>query len=98
MTEDVDPSLATPCPVPVGGCTIHTGRSVDIFIYCNIYIWTRMDRTLHYTGPNSTAAARRAYIINCRPGPMVRLEREQQYDHGRQGLDGIITTAARAQE
>ena len=29
---------------------------------------------------------------------MVRLEREQQYDHGRQGLDGIITTAARAQE
>ena len=26
MTDDVNPDLATPCPVQAGGCTIHTGN------------------------------------------------------------------------
>ena len=28
MTDDVDPDLATPCPVQAGGCTVHTGKLV----------------------------------------------------------------------
>ena len=50
---------------------------------------THAGRTLHYTGGNSTSEARRAYIINCRPGAMVSQERENKYDHGRDGLQGI---------
>ena len=28
MTEDVDLSRAGPHPVPAGGCTVHTGRTL----------------------------------------------------------------------
>ena len=48
-------------------------------------------RTLHYTGPNTTDKARRAYIINCRPRDMITEERNNKYDHGKTGLDGIGT-------
>jgi len=41
--------------------------------------------TLHYSRGNSTANQRRAFIINFRPKEMVRLEREQGFDHGRSG-------------
>ena len=71
MTDDVDPDLATACPVPAGGCTVHTGR------------------TLHFTGGNTTAQPRRAYIINCRPRDMITYERDHDYDHGKRGLEDI---------
>lgn len=45
VTDDVDPSQAVACPIPVGGATFH---------HC---------RTLHYSAPNSTVQARRAYIL-----------------------------------
>ena len=58
----------------------------------SVHILTALaGRTLHYTGGNSTSEARRAYIINCRPGAMVRGERDNKYDHGRTGLQGIKT-------
>ncbi len=40
-------------------------------------------RTLHYSGGNTTKNQRRAFIINFRPEEMIRLEREQGFDHGR---------------
>lgn len=42
-------------------------------------------QTLHYSRGNSTAANRRAYIINYRPAEMIALERAQGFDHGRSG-------------
>lgn len=38
--------------------------------------------TLHYSRGNSTRGDRRAFIINCRPQTMIRMEREQGMDHG----------------
>ena len=46
-------------------------------------------RELHYV--TRTDRARRAFIINCRPVAMVALERQNNYDHGKTGLDGIGT-------
>jgi phytanoyl-CoA hydroxylase len=41
-------------------------------------------RTLHYSRGNATDGPRRAFIVNFRPGEMIRFEREQGFDHGRQ--------------
>jgi ectoine hydroxylase-related dioxygenase (phytanoyl-CoA dioxygenase family) len=49
-----DASKAVPCPLPPGGCTIHSGR------------------TLHYAGPNTTGATRRAYILAFEIPPKLR--------------------------
>ena len=38
---------------------------------------------VHYSRGNSTAGHRRALIINFRPEAMIRLEREQGFDHGK---------------
>ena len=38
---------------------------------------------VHYSRGNSTAGHRRALIINFRPAAMIRLEREQGFDHGK---------------
>jgi hypothetical protein len=38
---------------------------------------------LHYSRGNNTAGHRRALIINFRPKAMIRLEREQGFDHGK---------------
>jgi phytanoyl-CoA hydroxylase len=40
-------------------------------------------RTLHYSRGNSTDQQRRAFIINFRPGEMIRMERELGFDHGK---------------
>jgi ectoine hydroxylase-related dioxygenase (phytanoyl-CoA dioxygenase family) len=40
-------------------------------------------RTLHYSRGNSTDTQRRAFIINFRPAEMIRMEREQGFDHGK---------------
>ncbi|MNY42738.1 Phytanoyl-CoA dioxygenase (PhyH) [compost metagenome] len=40
-------------------------------------------RTLHYSRGNSTGSDRRAFILNFRPGEMIRYERERGFDHGR---------------
>src|SRR5262245_22522305 len=39
--------------------------------------------TLHYSRGNSTAARRRALILNFRPEAMIKLERARGFDHGR---------------
>ena len=41
-------------------------------------------RTLHYSRGNSTDAQRRAFIVNFRPAEMIRYERANGFDHGRQ--------------
>ncbi len=46
-------------------------------------------RTLHRTLGNSTASRRRALITNHRPWSMVQYERDNGFDHGRGGLEGI---------
>jgi len=38
---------------------------------------------VHYSRGNSTAGHRRALIINFRPAAMIRVEREQGFDHGK---------------
>jgi phytanoyl-CoA hydroxylase len=38
---------------------------------------------MHYSRGNTTAGHRRALIINFRPEAMIRLEREQGFDHGK---------------
>jgi phytanoyl-CoA hydroxylase len=38
---------------------------------------------VHYSRGNSTAGHRRALIVNFRPEAMIRLEREQGFDHGK---------------
>ena len=38
-------------------------------------------KTLHYSRGNSTNGHRRAFILNFRPESMVKLEREQGFDH-----------------
>lgn len=40
-------------------------------------------RTLHYSRRNSTSGHRRALIVNFRPTDMIKLEREQGFDHGK---------------
>lgn len=40
-------------------------------------------RTLHYSRGNSTNTERRAFILNFRPSEMIKYEREQGFDHGR---------------
>lgn len=40
-------------------------------------------RTLHYSRGNSTESHRRAFIINFRPAEMIKMEREQGFDHGK---------------
>jgi ectoine hydroxylase-related dioxygenase (phytanoyl-CoA dioxygenase family) len=40
-------------------------------------------RTLHYCRGNSTGLQRRAFIVNFRPAEMIRMEREQGFDHGK---------------
>ena len=40
-------------------------------------------RTLHYSRGNSTGLQRRAFIVNFRPAEMIRMEREQGFDHGK---------------
>lgn len=47
-------------------------------------------RTLHYTKGNSTNRPRRAYIINCRPAAMVKMEREKGYTHGKEGIHDVL--------
>src|SRR2546421_63040 len=48
-TDDFDTDEVVACPLPAGGCTIHT------------------EGTLHFTGPNTSAArTRRAYIFMLR--------------------------------
>ena len=41
--------------------------------------------TLHYSRGNTTDHHRRALILNFRPEPMIQLEREQGFDHGKSG-------------
>ena len=48
-------------------------------------------RTLHYTAGNSTEVARRVYIVNYRPKDMIEYERENDYDHGKSGLQNNET-------
>ena len=40
-------------------------------------------RTLHYSRGNSTSSDRRAFILNFRPGEMIKYERAHNFDHGR---------------
>lgn len=42
-------------------------------------------RTVHYTRGNSTCTNRRALIVNTRPRKMVSMERELEFDHGKEG-------------
>ena len=37
-------------------------------------------------GGNRTGQARRAYIVNFRPASMIDVERKNDYDHGKAGL------------
>ena len=37
-------------------------------------------------GGNLASQPRRAYIVNCRPAPMVDVERKNDYDHGKAGF------------
>ena len=71
MTDDCSMSDGVPEPVRLGGCTVHTGR------------------TLHYTGGNMTPVARRAYIVNYKPKAMIEFERQQNFDHGKHGIQDI---------
>jgi ectoine hydroxylase-related dioxygenase (phytanoyl-CoA dioxygenase family) len=41
-------------------------------------------RTLHYSRGNSTDGQRRAFIVNFRPDEMIRFERANGFDHGKQ--------------
>ena len=40
-------------------------------------------RTLHYSRGNTTGSHRRAFIVNFRPEEMIRYERAQGFDHGK---------------
>ena len=40
-------------------------------------------RVLHYSRGNATERHRRAFIINFRPGEMIKMERAQGFDHGK---------------
>ena len=44
-------------------------------------------RTLHYAFGNTTDQPRRGYIVNCRPASMVKFERDNNYDHGKAGIN-----------
>lgn len=46
--------------------------------------------TLHYSRGNSVDKNRRAYIVNFRPQSMVDFERQKGFDHGKQGVTGVI--------
>lgn len=46
-------------------------------------------RTLHCSKRNGSQRPRRAYILNFRPRDMIRLEREQGFDHGKGGLHNL---------
>lgn len=46
--------------------------------------------TLHYSRGNSVDKKRRAYVVNYRPKSMVDYERQRGFDHGKQGVTGVI--------
>ena len=48
-------------------------------------------RTLHYTSGNETDIPRRVYIVNYRPKAMIDFERQNNYDHGKSGLQNNET-------
>lgn len=85
--------------VKEGHHTIHTGGSVDQGAEELIRAGARSypvgaggavlntGHTLHYTGGNGSPRQRRAYILNFRPAPMIELERQHGFDHGRCGLN-----------
>ena len=69
---------------------LEAAQCTQVSIMWKVFVKSKkIGRTLHYTRGNSTSEARRAYIINCRPRAMVRWERENNYDHGRAGLQSI---------
>jgi len=47
-------------------------------------------RTVHYSRGNQTDNARRAFIMNFRPELMIKMEREQGFDHGLNGVKNVI--------
>mmetsp|Transcript_62444 Transcript_62444/g.123425 ORF Transcript_62444/g.123425 Transcript_62444/m.123425 type:complete len:322 (-) Transcript_62444:100-1065(-) len=90
-------------PVKQGHHTIHTGGKVDA--RAQVLIDTRQRSypivaggavlntglTLHFTGGNlSPDRPRRAYIANFRPAAMVELERNHGFDHGLNGIHGLV--------
>lgn len=90
-------------PIKEGHHTIHTGGTVDPRAQALIDADARAypvaaggavlntGRTLHYSGGNrSPTRSRMAYIANFRPGPMIELERQHGFDHGRRGLHNLV--------
>ena len=50
--------------------------------------------TLHYSRGNSTQTNRRALIVNFRPAAMIKLEREQGFDHGKSDSERKVRNTA----
>ena len=97
---EVDTSRGEARPVRAGGCTVHTGRTLHYtggnrsglpkaleFIIGAQEHFFFLYEPVYYR----TARPRRAFIVNCRPAEMVERERQNNYDHGKTGLDGIGT-------
>jgi len=85
-----DPGRAVACPLPAGGCTVHTNR------------------TLHWAGPNRSAAARFAYVLvfgvparkaaaAVPPYPWLQNRKERRLDRRRQWMQsgGYLVHLAR---
>jgi len=46
-------------------------------------------RTLHYTGGNVSSRDRKAFIVNCRPQKMIDFERNNGFDHAKEGMNAF---------
>lgn len=76
--------IRTHRPAGSGGgalmCDADEKEGVPVEIKAGSCVWHH-GATLHYSRGNSTADRRRAFINNFRPASMIRLEREQGFDH-----------------